>query len=431
MECLMARLQMSRPVRLYMSAIADVPTVIGWIRPCILLPVSAITGLVEAQLRAILAHELAHIRRYDYLVNLLQNAIETLLFYHPAVWWVSLTIRRERENCCDDIAVEVCGDVMLYANALAQLEELRGSIPEPALAATGGDLVARILRLTGQKNVRDRTSGSLGAMLATALVFCAWIVAGNKPAVRAQSAPVAAEFETVSIRPVPPGKVGRSGGPGSSTPDQFAYESISLGGLVSEAFGVREDQIEAPFWIYLENYGITAKIPPSTARAQIPVMLQNLLADRFHLVVHHTSKESPGYELVVAASGSKLQASMGGSPQPNRVQRMSVRETPDRRSLETCQHCPISVLLRQASRQVGTWDLSGGYPPILVPAIVVDKTGLTGEYDFNLTLTGDEGGNNDFSYVIQEQLGLKLEKSDRIPVDVLVIDYVDRVPRQQ
>ena len=97
------RLRVSRPVKLLASQIAHVPMAIGWLRPVILLPISVMTGLDEDQLRAILAHELAHIRRYDYLVNILQSAIEVLLFYHPAVWWLSHRIRAERENCCDDL----------------------------------------------------------------------------------------------------------------------------------------------------------------------------------------------------------------------------------------------------------------------------------------------------------------------------------------
>ena len=159
-------------MRLCASALAEVPALIGWLRPVILLPVTALTGLDEAQWRAILAHELAHIRRHDYLVNLLQTSVETLLFYHPAVWWAGRQIRREREHCCDDLAIAVCGDVMLYAGALARLEELRGSIPELTLAASGGDLLARIRRLTDQPHHPERTSKSLGAIIAAAVVLC-------------------------------------------------------------------------------------------------------------------------------------------------------------------------------------------------------------------------------------------------------------------
>jgi beta-lactamase regulating signal transducer with metallopeptidase domain len=95
--------------------------VIGWLRPVILLPVSVLAGLTPQMMEAILAHELAHIRRHDYLLNMLQTAIETLLFYHPAVWWVGRKIRQERENCCDDLAVTACGDALIYARALTAL----------------------------------------------------------------------------------------------------------------------------------------------------------------------------------------------------------------------------------------------------------------------------------------------------------------------
>ena len=120
------------------STLVEVPMVIGWLRPVILLPVAATTGLSSEQLEAILAHELAHVARRDYLVNLLQSVVETLLFYHPAVWWVSNQIRVEREHCCDDIAVAVSGNVLVYARALTELEELRGRSPAPSLAL-GGD----------------------------------------------------------------------------------------------------------------------------------------------------------------------------------------------------------------------------------------------------------------------------------------------------
>lgn len=142
------RMNVSRAVRLYKSVLVEVPTVIGWLRPVILVPVGAFTGLSPRQLEALLAHELAHVRRYDYLVNILQAIAETLLFYHPAVWWVSKQIRIEREHACDDLAVEACGDAILYARALAELETLRVNDERSlALAANGGSLMRRIRRL--------------------------------------------------------------------------------------------------------------------------------------------------------------------------------------------------------------------------------------------------------------------------------------------
>ena len=141
------RLQLRQAVRLYESAIADVPAVIGWIRPIILLPVSALTQLSPAQIEALLAHELAHVRRHDYLINLLQSCVETLFFYHPGVWWIGRRMREERENCCDDLAVMACGDPLMYARALADLEQLRSNLPALAMAANGGHLLNRIQRL--------------------------------------------------------------------------------------------------------------------------------------------------------------------------------------------------------------------------------------------------------------------------------------------
>ncbi len=140
------RLHISRTVSLLQSAAVDVPTVIGWLKPTVLLPVSVLAGLSPQQVEAILAHELAHVRRHDYLVNLLQTFVETLLFYHPGVWWLSRRIRIEREHCCDDLAVSLCGDPVVYARALADLEELRGP-GRLAMAANGGALLDRVRRL--------------------------------------------------------------------------------------------------------------------------------------------------------------------------------------------------------------------------------------------------------------------------------------------
>jgi beta-lactamase regulating signal transducer with metallopeptidase domain len=171
------RLKVSRTVRLCESVVAEVPTVIGWLRPVILVPVSAFVGLSPQQIEALLAHELAHIRRHDYLVNLLQIAIETLLFYHPAVWWVSRQIRMERENCCDDLAVAACGNVLTYARALAELEQLRGDgtmTPQLAVAADGGgSLLKRIQRLIETPaSPHQRSSAWLASFVAIATIFC-------------------------------------------------------------------------------------------------------------------------------------------------------------------------------------------------------------------------------------------------------------------
>ena len=135
------------PVRVVETTQIDAPTALGWFRPVILLPIAALTNLTPVQVEAILTHELIHVRRHDYIVNVLQTITETILFYHPAVWWVSRQIRTEREHCCDDVAVQVCDSPVEYAAALAELEEWRSREVSLAVAATGGPLTDRVRRL--------------------------------------------------------------------------------------------------------------------------------------------------------------------------------------------------------------------------------------------------------------------------------------------
>jgi beta-lactamase regulating signal transducer with metallopeptidase domain len=167
------RIGVSRPVRLMEAALAHGPAVMGWLRPVILLPASAISGLSAPELRAILAHELAHIHRCDYLINLIQCMVEALLFYHPAVWWVSARIREEREKACDDIAAVACEDRLLLARALHALEEMRAPFPAFAVAARDGDLLARIRRLVSHREP-EVASPAWAAVLMVAL--CAGLI---------------------------------------------------------------------------------------------------------------------------------------------------------------------------------------------------------------------------------------------------------------
>ena len=160
-----------RVVQLMESALVQAPTVVGWLKPVILLPASALTGFSADQLEAILAHELAHIKRYDYLVNMLQTVVEILGFYHPVVWWVSKRIRVERENCCDDIAVRVSGDSIGYAKTLASFEEIQAGQPELAVAATGGNLFRRICRLVGKDSAEKTGFSWLPAVTAILLII--------------------------------------------------------------------------------------------------------------------------------------------------------------------------------------------------------------------------------------------------------------------
>jgi beta-lactamase regulating signal transducer with metallopeptidase domain len=197
------QLRAPRPARLLESALVKAPIVVGWLRPVILLPASALAGLTTQQLEAIIAHELAHIRRHDYLINLLQAMIETLLFYHPAVWWVSRKIRQEREHCCDDLAVGVCGDAFIYSRALLEMEQLRAAGPRLAMAANGGLLMNRIQRLIGaQPKHASRFSGLFAGVIMLITLISAG--AGAQILLQSSSRP---DRDVVSVRKREAGKV--------------------------------------------------------------------------------------------------------------------------------------------------------------------------------------------------------------------------------
>jgi TonB family protein len=193
-DALQARLGIRRAVSLLHSARVQVPTVVGWLRPVVLLPASCLTGLSMEQIEAIFCHELAHVRRHDYLVSVFQSVVEALLFYHPAVWWVSKQVRRERECCCDEVAVGNGGDVLAYAKALSYLEERRAAFPEFVLGANGGVLTMRIKRLLGCKE--NAVASQFAAFTVLAVVLA---LAGSYVATAARAQPKAMQAAVASV----------------------------------------------------------------------------------------------------------------------------------------------------------------------------------------------------------------------------------------
>ncbi|TWX52460.1 M56 family metallopeptidase [Colwellia hornerae] len=170
--------------RLLISLKNDVPMAIGWLKPIVLVPVTMLTGLTPAQLDMLILHELAHIRRHDYLVNFIQTLVEIFLFFHPAVRWVSKQMRNEREYCSDDIAVQHCGNPVAYAHTLADTASIcdshrHHSIPAMAMAASGGDLKQRVLRLIDHDQ-HCSTATHSGKWLASIVIIFSIIAVGSK-----------------------------------------------------------------------------------------------------------------------------------------------------------------------------------------------------------------------------------------------------------
>jgi beta-lactamase regulating signal transducer with metallopeptidase domain/protocatechuate 3,4-dioxygenase beta subunit len=194
-----------RLVKLITTSRVESALLLGWLKPVILIPPALVTGLSPQQLEAILAHELAHIRRHDYLALLLQTALETLLFYHPATWWLSRRISLEREQCCDDLAATTCGNPREYASALASLEALcLPAMPTPALGAAGRtryQLLPRIARLLG---VELQPKPATGAITGFAALLALLLVASIALRANAQAEPPGTV--TVTVRAADTGK---------------------------------------------------------------------------------------------------------------------------------------------------------------------------------------------------------------------------------
>jgi beta-lactamase regulating signal transducer with metallopeptidase domain len=172
-ERLGERLGIRRAFRIVDSALVAVPSVIGIVRPVVLLPVAGLANLTPGQVEALIAHELAHIQRRDYAVNVAQTIAEALLFFHPAVWWMSARIREERENCCDDVALELCAEPVAYASALAELASWRRSEPVLSVGAADGALLARVQRILRTPDSHAPRTLSASIVFALGIVLAA------------------------------------------------------------------------------------------------------------------------------------------------------------------------------------------------------------------------------------------------------------------
>jgi uncharacterized protein (TIGR03435 family) len=440
---LAAQIGLSRPVRLLVSALVQVPTVVGWLRPVVLVPVGALGGLPDEYVEVLLLHELAHIRRHDYLVNMLQSVAEALLFYHPAVWWVSGQIRAGRELCCDDIAVSVAGDALTYARALAHLESYRPAhISAAALAATGGSLAGRIARLLGHS--RPAVHTGLGPGVVTIAILL--VTAGYGLFAQSDLHPA---FEVASIKrgasavgPMHPVSVSYKPG------GRMIAVNAPLRLLIQFAYAVHDSPhsqplraaqvMGGPAWIDTEGYNIEAKPEANTDQKHAWLMLQTLLADRFRLTLHRETRDLPVYDLTARNSGIKLPPAKEAncvSFQPG----MTPRSIPG--SVD-CGYAPLllsSTALRLNGRKLHMADLVRELA-LTLGRPVMDKTGFTGEFDLNLNYTDealakspdDPAGNGppaepnlSIVFTAMQQLGLKLEPA-KGPVEVLVVDHAER-----
>ncbi len=223
---LLDRMGVSRAVCVLISPLADTPSVVRWLRPVILIPPACLMGLTAEQLETVIAHEIAHILRHDYLVNLLQSVVEAFLFYHPAVWWISARIRRERELCCDDMVVESFGGALCYARALTGLERLRIGRQTLALGSTDDALSYRVRRLLGDVAMERQGPSRWAGILVLCLGVVCLALPLSRARLQAQEVP-GADGQAISVQ-----------GARTTRREQIVYRPDLLGDQVQETVSV-------------------------------------------------------------------------------------------------------------------------------------------------------------------------------------------------
>ena len=439
------------------------PGIFGIFRPVLLLPDGILEKLTAGQLRAIVAHEMCHVRRRDNLTFAVHQVVTALFWFHPAVWWIGTQLIEERERACDESVVRTRDTAETYAEGILNVCRFYLESPAACVAGvTGADLKQRIVRIMAGPHARSLTVGRkllLGALCAMAVgvpVVAGLAWAGQQPEEQ-QEVDMAhlPQFDVVSIKPhKDEGMQMRVGM--RLLPDGFNADGMPLEILLRNAFDLSSDRIlNQPEWVKSSRYDIAAKVAAEDAPKlkgldfqQRWAMLVPVFQDRFGLKFHHETKEMEVYTLVVAKGGPKLKEATpeeladtappprpdgAGGPPSLRKGQMMMRGSPQGMTLET-RAATMTTLVRMLTQQIGS--------------TIVDKTGLTGNYDYTLTFTPDQGAGPMMGMAkgvpppdgdgqatepaapsiftaVQEQLGLKLV-AQKQQVDVIVIDHIEQ-----
>jgi len=274
-------------------------------------------------------------------------------------------------------------------------------------------------------------------LLSSALIWIAYGQPGTPPAFEVASVKQAAAPSNMPARP------SVRGGPGTSDPERIAFIDVTLASVVLRAYDVKSFQLIGPDWLSSQRYDIIAKIPPGTTKEQLSLMLQGLLAERFHLVLRHEIRQLRGYELVRGKTGAKLKRSteVGSNVEPTEAPRTDANGFPRLSA-------PGLVLMEGVRGTAVVSFLTARAQPLSALADflskefrlpITDKTGRTGKFDFALEFAPEtpgalppespDGSGSNLVSAVPRQLGLKLEPSN-IPVDMLIVDSADKIPTE-
>jgi len=437
------------------------PGIFGIAQPVLVWPEGISERLDDAHLEAILAHELWHVRRRDNLVATMHMVVEAIFWFHPLVWWLGARLVEERERACDEEVLESGSDRHVYAESILKICEFCVESPLDCVSGvTGADLKNRIVRIMTESVARRlgfprKLLLGAFALVAVAAPVVFGLLQATQVRAQAQNAVgIAPDFDTVAIKPNKTGALM----PGFRRmhavvfkPDRFMATNFTLRELIQLAYGVQDSQIVAvPDWLDSEKYDVEAKLgssavdelsklSPDQRNLERQSMLQAVLADRFKLTLHHETKDVPAYVLVIAKDGPKLTENTyrNGVTGPDGLVYGGVPGVffsgPHQLSGQRTRLGPFVGLL---SGQLGR--------------PVVDKTGLTGVYDFTLDwlapLRTPESApsllkavpehaealtkvhaieNASLIEAVSEQLGLELNLQTS-PVEILVIDHIEK-----
>lgn len=429
-------LDLDLPVPVFSSSMRLEPGVFGIYRPVLLLPEGIAARLSRPQLETIIAHELCHVRRRDNLTAALHMSVETLFWFHPLVWWIRSRLLEERERACDEAIMQSGTEPQAYAEGILKVCQYYLESPLAcASGITGADLKKRICGImAGQIGCRLNFCRKLllaaTGVVAVAGPFLSGVMHTSQVHAQSQTASISQPvFEVASVKRSKPVSAGARGDGLSvmipvgidTEPGKLTARNETLKNLISAAYGVKEYQISGPEWLSSERYDIYAKAANPVGEMQLLQMLRPLLAERFQLKFHRDQKEFTVYALAVDKNGPKITKSKDeGDAKIN----MGGRRV-------SAQHASLAEFAHVLSIQTGQ--------------PVVDRTGLVGNFDINLTWapdaltgmpspagenTGHENASDPTTTIfaaVREQLGLKLQATKAL-LDVLVIDHAEKVP---
>jgi bla regulator protein blaR1 len=435
------------------------PGIFGILRPALLLPKGIMERLQPEQLRAVLEHEMCHVRRRDNLTFALHMFTQALFWFHPLTWWIGARLIEERERACDEAVLEAGGEAEVYAEGILSVCKFYVESPLAcASGVSGSDLKNRITRIMSSP-MTHRLSLTRKVLLGTAgfaAVLLPLLLGVVRSALAEERAEDAAarlpKFEVASIKPHQSSEMMRMGM--RMLPNGVSVSGLPLTNLLHLTFGLSDDRIlNAPDWAKSDRFDIEAKVDPAEASKMKDLTLNErwammlpVLQDRYGLKFHRETRDLQVYTLVVAKGGSKLQPVQTDAPDSKGgVGRAMMRLSGEGMSMEA-HGATMESLAHAVAQQLG--------------GTVIDKTGLTGRYDYNLKWaaapgSGSMGSTGIFELAagpsmmrpseggapaggepavsadpplftaLQEQLGLKLV-SQKEPVEVIVIDHIQQ-----